>query len=581
MDSDMEHDAPESMHIENMTLAQLQREAPHMSNDMIERCLDLLVQTAANVREIANAREPLCAVPVEVLHRILEAIPVPLYYRDGSIDTFQPFWHSATRDSARLIPLTQTCRHLRRVALSDPLLWSTVITHPSLAFRSYAWRNDSAPLAVVMTPFDGFTDILDAFYPSHAHRVRELHFTDMVHGRIDHLRSLMKFSSPGLRSYTFCGENSFGRDLLKMSLRWPGHSLPLPSGSTATLRDIHIQRIPLLPSSPLPQLTHLALCEIYMRGLHIAIANVLSLCPSLESLVLSSLFDIDNASIQDPQPLYMKELHRLTMPTQLLIDADPTTPLVSQWLSLEAFQPATSIAFTRTELYNHDWMSFTRVSSDHVAHVSREFFSRGFDRSGTFRGSPRWYAKLMPPGESLLDVREVWVANSVSKERDVEFAFLQPTIASLPALETLVLRDHSHGGGRSERDSIFPGLSMCPSMLDPSFQSHRLKTLRLIYGLRPSRHRSHTSPKWRLSFKTMLTQLKTGAYDYLEHLVVQMGPQLVVRETDLVQLRAHFTTVQLENVDEDLPEMPLPSYCDDPRAGPHGSQGWVGSIWPW
>ncbi len=46
MDSDMEDDAPELMHIENMTLTQLQREALHMSCVMVtyirkpETCTD-------------------------------------------------------------------------------------------------------------------------------------------------------------------------------------------------------------------------------------------------------------------------------------------------------------------------------------------------------------------------------------------------------------------------------------------------------------------------------------------------------------------------------------------------------------
>ncbi|RDX51477.1 hypothetical protein OH76DRAFT_294627 [Lentinus brumalis] len=542
----------------------------------------MLLKTVSDLRETVNARVPLCALPVEILNHIMEAIPDTL---DKQPIGFQPFWHSAARDITMLVPVTSTCRHLRTVALSNPLLWSTVDTRSNSAFIAQTRISDSVPLAVLVTPSKDFTDILDGFYPSHAHQVRELHFTDIGHRHINYVQSLSKFSSPGLMSCSLCGRTG---DLFK----WPTHSFLLPTTATAALRDLYIRGVPLLPSSPLPHLTHLALCDIHMQGLHPAIANFLSLCPSLESLVLSKLAD---GAVPDPQPLHMEKLRRLTIHNlpqaalQYYLALLPSTPSqsatqilytrdaavgsdIARWMSHRAFQADTRLAFTR-QVYNRSWHddAIAVVSPDQVAHVSQtERLTSGQDTQGIWDR----YAELITHSTTLPCVREVWVTN-VSRVRDHKFAILHSIVASLPALEMLVLKDNRHAGHTT---FISPDLSLCPSALDPSFKAHQLKSLRLIYGLLPESSSRHTYVLYALSFVDMLAQLRTGAYDYLEHLVLQVVRQLVINESDLSQLREHFSTVEVEYVDV-LPDLPLPAYCNEPRAGPYGSGCWEGALW--
>ncbi|KAI0693759.1 hypothetical protein C8T65DRAFT_62611 [Cerioporus squamosus] len=585
MDTSSKADTPCIEDITRTTLSQLQREAPSMSDDRIERCLEMLLKTVSDLREIANSRAPFCALPVEILDHIMEAITNPLEQSKELAD-FRPFWKSAARDNTMLVPITRTCRYLRTVALSNPLLWSTMITQSSFAFISQVRRSDGVPLAVVVTPSKEFTNILDAFYPSHAHHIRELHFTDIGHRHINYVQSLMKFSAPGLMSYAVCGRTGNLR-------KWPTHSLPLSSTSTAALRDLYISGVPLLPSSPLPQLTHVALCDIEMRDLHIAIANLLACCPSLESLVLSEL---DDGSVPEPQPLRipMERLRRLTIhelteaavrfylallpitssqsATQLLGNG-PSASVVSRWLSDRASQPESTLAFTHMlPRWSSDWhyVALTVTSPDQVVHVLEEktVISNGHDLWN-------WCAQIVTHSTALLGVREVWVTN-VSRMRDDKFATLQSTIASLPALETLVLKDNRHAGHTTLSS---PDLSMCPSALDPSFHSDRLKTLRVIYGLSPESSSTHSYVLYALSLADMFAQLRTGAYDYFEHLVVQLVRQLVINEADLSELREHFTTVQVQYVDG-LPDLPLPAFCNESRAGPYGSRAqWVGALW--
>ena len=549
-------------------------------------------QTTSKLREVVNARVPLCALPVEILHQIIDMIPDQLELSTEHFD-FEPFWLSATRDNAMLFPLIGTCRYLRKLALSNPLLWSTVTTSSASSKISQAWSGDQNYLAVVATSTKDFTNILDTFYPIHAHRIRELHFTEMGHRHVNYVQSLMNSSSSSLSSYAFCGRTG---DILK----WPTRALPLSPTSTQSLQDLYIRDVPLLPSVSLPHLTHLALCGIRFDDLHAAVANLLSLCPSLEALVLSKLCQTDTAHIMDPPqplPLSMSKLRRLTFhrllekslryflallpstpsqsATQLLSNV-PDMSSVFQWLSTNVFQNATKLAFTRarpTPSSKHlQYVALTITTPHHVAHVVRDTFDMLWVESA-IHGVDAWFKGFFPLSTTLLAVREVEVTNI--RMADVEFKVVQSIITSLPALENLVLK-------RDDLDGIMTpiflaDLSLCPSALGPSFQCHRLRTVRLAYGL--SRRSSQSYTRYALSFKKVFAQLQSGAYDYLKHLVVQVAWQLVVSEADLSRLREHFLTVQVEYVDV-LPDLPLPSYCDEPRAGLYKERAeWRGALW--
>ncbi|RPD59390.1 hypothetical protein L226DRAFT_219533 [Lentinus tigrinus ALCF2SS1-7] len=576
------------VHIEDMTrvvLSQLEREAPELSGDTIKKCLELLANTASHLSEVANARVPFCALPIDILNQIMEAITDPLELSKEDADfRFEPFWLSAARNSDMLVPITRTCRYLRKVALSNPLLWKTLTTHstPSIPFSQLQRLCDGVPLTLVVAPSKDFTNILDAFYPSHAHHVRELHFTEIGHRHINYVRSLMQHSTPALTSYAFCGRTG---DISK----WPTHELPLPLTSAALLRDLYIRDVPLLPSIALPHLTHLALSKIEMRGLHTAVANVLSLCPNLEALVLAQLFQIDSAT-PDPQPLHMKKLRRLTLygMTQtslqyyltLLPRGSPqsATQLLSSFetasvLPNGTFENTTRIAFTYARPATPSFSrphhtELTMTTPDRVVHVVQELMNRS-PLSGLQYALGGWYEGLSVHSARLSQVREVWFTNMCRANAE-ESQVVHSIVALLPALETLVITEEYAGNVHP----VSPNLSLCPSAHDPSFQSRRLKNLRIACGLSSRSDPTHSYVLYALLFADMLAQLKTGAYDYLEHLVVLAVRQLVISEADLAQLREHFSTVKAEYVDV-LPGMPVPACCNEPRAGIK----WTGALW--
>ena len=80
----------------------------------------------------------------------------------------------------------------------------------------------------------------------------------------------------------------------------------------------------------------------------------------------------------------------------------------------------------------------------------------------------------------------------------------------------------------------------------------------------------------KLDFSRMLEELESSAYCYLERLVVQIVPGIVVEESDVEQLREYFSTVVVERILEP-PRMPLPQCCVEVDEGPGGSCTWTRS----
>ena len=74
----------------------------------------------------------------------------------------------------------------------------------------------------------------------------------------------------------------------------------------------------------------------------------------------------------------------------------------------------------------------------------------------------------------------------------------------------------------------------------------------------------------------MLEQLASGAYRYLEHLVVQLSPRFEIEDAETVRrgLKAYFETVKVERIVE-MPQMALPPCCIKPDSGPGGSHTWT------
>lgn len=555
-----------------------------------------------------NARKPLLSLPVEILIRILECVPDHVDYDLYDGTSFRPFWRHTITDSLMLVPITQTCRRLREIALSTPLLWSTVIVSlPKEIFPEDVFveelmgRNGDVPLRVLLSPSKQFTKLVDSFYPKHAHRIEELHLSDVGHRHMKYLESLLSHESPLLKSYSFNGRAG--------SLpKWHTHALPLPPRSTATLRDLHIDEVPLLPEVPLPALTHLALCKLNMPGLHSKIARVVRSCPNLVALALSNdvrLGDLD----QDPEPVHLPHLRRLTLDA---VDCHTLRfyltliPLSNHQIALQVLEyqldmwsipsgpelarciqgPIRILAFG-----SH------RVTSDFILSVTAVASNRAFHIVSTLAHSRRtaisqWLDRLLGLGaaaHTFWAVREVWITHG-DQRWDVHTETVAAAIATLHMLDTIVFVHCRSRQGQAVLVAPEPSLSLCPDAESPSFNSPLLKTVRIVchaYGdgdvdqTGEAEGRSGGFVLQALTFMGMLNQLRSGTrYRYLERLVIQTDRSVVPVQEQVEKLRDYLKEVVVETVDE-RPTIPLPAICREPRIGPGGDfrKTVAGALW--
>ncbi|KAI1784698.1 hypothetical protein LXA43DRAFT_193722 [Ganoderma leucocontextum] len=553
-----------------------------------------------------NDRKPLLNLPVEILGRILEYIPDPIDddFYDGH--NFRPFWQHTVSDSLMLIPITHTCRQLREIALSTPLLWSTVIASPlqevssAQAFVSELMsRNRDVPLRVLLSPSKQFTKLVDGFYPMHARRVEELHLSDVGHRHMKYLESLLSHESPLLKSYSFDGRAG------SLS-KWHTHALPLPPNSAPALRDLHIDQVPLLPEVPLPALTHLALCNINLPGIHGKIARVVRSCPNLVTLILSNDVRLDVLD-QDPEPLRLQHLRRLTLNTvdahslefyltlippanhqialqvlnyQIDIWAIPSGPELARCIQ----GPIRTLAFGSHRVTSDFTVSVTGIASNRAFHIVS---SLAHSRRTTIG---QWLDRLLglaAAAHTFWAVREVWVTHG-DQRWSVHSETVAAAIASLHMLDTIVFVRHRSRQAQTVEVAPEPDLSLCPDAEDPSFNSPLLKTVRIVcYSSGDGDDGQLGEPERRssglqvLTFAAMLEQLKSGAkYRYLDRLVVQTDRGIVPIQDQVEKLREYIKEVLVETVDQ-RPTIPLPAICNEPRTGPGGDFRKVvaGALW--
>ena len=150
-------------------------------------------------------------------------------------------------------------------------------------------------------------------------------------------------------------------------------------------------------------------------------------------------------------------------------------------------------------------------------------------------------------------------------------------VAALPALETAVVVVASPVRAGDQLD-LEVDLGLLPSAHDPGFASSNLKTLRInvMYENSGARTGGELGQKMRLT--KLLDQIWTGAYGYLENVLLQVTRPLEMDGEDLARLEACFGRVVFERVDDVHTTMPLPDYCKEPYAG-GGSGHWIGSLW--
>ncbi|KAM5542244.1 hypothetical protein V8D89_004117 [Ganoderma adspersum] len=582
------------------------------SSESIADVANILTELAATLREDLNSRIPLFKLPVEIVQKILEQVPSPLFEDHND---FRPSWHSSAMHTDMLVPVLHTCRQLRRIALSHLSLWKTIST--TLRFHALPpilrQKDSEIPLIAIIESvteddsLDSLDEILDP------HRMQELHIHDLQihHLPDDIVAKINRYFSAGLpllESLSLSQVSTSDEEDEEIN----EDECPFPLDDAPILRHMMLEDVSFIPKNAFPHLTHLTLSDIHTPGCHTKIANLLSRCPNLESLVICFPYVSDMPPDLPeglPPSLNLNRLRRVTLELPQFCD-----PIMDFYLSLfpldgPACQPT---AFQILELAEMDdaaalGQMLSRVTKAEASHLSLALHPRPGGRDqmylnvsaagpkGTFHAATESFLGVdveprreeldaSPQRFPLLDailcgcvhlraVREVWVTSvpprtgkRLSRGATEHF---RSTIAALPALETVVVVVAAVGA------QLDVDLGLLPSVRDPGFASPNLKTLRIVHG---SGAHTGRGPVEKVRLTKLLDQLGTGAYGYFENVVLQMTRRLAVNGKDLARLEAHFGRVTFQHI-HSMPTMPLPEYCTEPCAGPGGSSVWHGSLW--
>ncbi|KAI0735885.1 hypothetical protein C8Q76DRAFT_792380 [Earliella scabrosa] len=527
-----------------------------LDDSTVQICHDRLTEALSILRQKMNARQPLFRLPLEVLQKVLSEVA-------DQPEFIEPFWSSTAQDATALRSILHTCRYLRELALSHRLLWRTIITHGTFAPTTMVTWSGDAPLNVVIWPYADMRAILDDCYRSLVHRVQELHVVDIGHRHINYLQALLELEHPALLSYSISGKPG---DLTK----WPTYTLPLSKTAAGTLQDLHVRGVPLLPAVQLPFLTHIALCDITHPHLGDAIVDVLGRCPNLQAVVLSNLGSVE--SNRHTLSATSTVLRRVTIRGRFYSlydrlfpyrgDSDVSSvqfllpPSTLEWRLpgdiprfLEHVRSSATLlrVCLRGGRSHHDVfasevlvnLSMTAVGPNGVTHIVQTFLGLPAPYVYDAYKESNYMEQLRLP--ACLGLREVWVQRSS-------------------------VTHHAEDQ---------PSLDACPSKSQWSPSFHRPTTLILVFqGPPASAYVLET-----IRFEEMLQALRSGEYDYFEHLVVRTMSQFVPMEEALEELRKHFATVRVEKISA-VQELPLPASAIETRAGSYGGRKlWKDALW--
>ncbi|PIL29930.1 hypothetical protein GSI_07841 [Ganoderma sinense ZZ0214-1] len=267
----------------------------------LESINNALAKATVVLREAHNERSPLLNLPIEILHKVLELVPDSCTTR---WKRYHPSWRNALTDSAMLVPVTQTCRRLREVALAHPTIWTTFQAFPekrALARQMAAWSKH-VPLNAVGSD----VGVMGELPPNT--RFRSIHLYGIGED-CGSLRTLVEqFSSATLSSFLlFCYE--------KYDWDSKEGGQPLSLTLATNLRDLALNEVRALPDRGFPRLTHLALLDVSTPLFHERVVNFIRECPQLENIALHAFtFTFANADVaNDPAPIPLPRLRHVTL----------------------------------------------------------------------------------------------------------------------------------------------------------------------------------------------------------------------------------------------------------------------------
>ncbi|PIL35230.1 hypothetical protein GSI_03020 [Ganoderma sinense ZZ0214-1] len=385
-----------------------------------------------------------------------------------------------------------------------------------------------------------------------------------------------------------------------------GAFLPFP-GQPSSLRCLTLKRVCFLPSSPPSSLAHVALFDVYIPKADSNLFKFLSFCPNLESLVLSNIRDGPGRDL-DLQPVHLPHLRRITLHRLLKHKA-------ALYLTHLPRNRGQAVQLLEHHTSGDSWPNHCPPDAHTLCFehcLLREDKEPTFELEAgvvavTFLGAHRTFHVTLPIRhtiyslydlpvildalmckKSLTRVREAWIVGihptrpvtgvndddgaTVPPERHRLSILIHLVIIGLGALDTLVV---------VFRHTLEPNLYILPNALDPSFVSRDLKTVRLVlsHGLCHSpMDLAENSPSLanlpKLNLATVCQGLASGQYAYVETLILEVGPHVVVDDAELLQLSKHVPTVRVVSI-RTVPQLALPEACKESAA----DRAWIGGLW--
>lgn len=542
---------------------------------------------------------PLLALPIEILHQILELVSNP---------RIRDVWRSDNVDTSMILPISSVCRQLREIVLSYPALWN------SISIGVKPWTRGLAENATVRSR-GRFLNADLRLYESHAETDPSWQALNAlwpeVSTRLQYLRLVLDYNTkmytvpsswdavfhcsyPALESLSF-----FDNTMNLMPVPFP----PLAEGLSSNLHHLALQSVKSLPQCELPRLTHLALG--HLQTCDRDLVELLVRCPKLESLFLRRIKLRAARGQKDSRPypdlslphlrrVVLRELqdafpsvymhlravlkhphgyslqllgispHRLHCDAGVLLLENSVAPVKTIRIGME---PA-RMELTQQVILYHLSVAFlgerslirvrfsVRLKDEQMAEVSH------------------WLEYTLRDKSALQSVSDLWIVDFPEEYGwwDALQDTLRETIAALPALEAVFIAVN-YSGLSKQLD-----LGVLPDGREPTFNSpHDLKTVHLVYTydrhleyygiLEEGRYEDLLKPKAtrQLSLARVLEQLQTGAFDYLDRLVLHAASHFTFDEVELEALRGYVAHVDVEYSDEKL-DMPLPDYAREPEA---------------
>ncbi|OJT04931.1 hypothetical protein TRAPUB_4273 [Trametes pubescens] len=539
-------------------------------------------------------------MPTELLQNIMAFIPDA--EEAPSSNVLPPIWHAAVYNTAMLIPISQTCRRLRQVALGCPTLWTSLTDGPPARARErarmFAQRSRLAPLKVYLPIGRGvheydLTGIVEGS-PSLPWPIQELHVADLPSRNTIEDLELMFTTRPQplleSLSVQFCDNPLNREDQYHFGV--PG----LAPEHFPRLQRLSLGSCDLVNKDIMASLTHLALHSITVYQVHKKIESILSACHVLESLHLEQIEDLFSPPEPPPEEVTVHEFYHQTPAALRSCRGLRRVALLNMYGYLASFIVSLVLSDQRgLALQLHDIRTSPNpaVPDDLLIGTSQLAIGNYLYRRNSHRPSPWGITALTrertfratatvledaiaPLGgyeQALTSVHELWLVDlPPGYEEDTlpedAALMLKTAIASMSALETVVLANHIQ---LTEMGTACPSLHLLPDIRE-AVPWPPISTLRIVYA-----YTHALAPP--LDLTAILEELASGAYDYLEHLVLEIPPSFRIDAGDIERLRGNFKTVEMRVIDE-MPEIALPAYCVEPAAWPgNARESWPCRLW--